>query len=244
MRAHALDSTIAYPAMSPRGAASGWLGVCVIGLVATSRNSASAATANRPASTKNIAAPTEQVADDAARRLAEQLAGDLPGKIASQHLLAPLIRRDVADIGHAERDDPGGANTAEATRASVGSRVGAKPHSRVNTPHSAVAIATQPVFPEPIAHRAGDQLHRAVRDRVGGDDDGGRADGDAEVGRDLRQQRIGRAHHGLAGEGGQREQRNGAGRTAARNWRGGGTTLTSAGPVGFLPRECFQANPR
>ena len=46
--------------------------------------------------------------EPAAGRLAEQLADDLARQVAPEHLLAPAIGDDVADIGHAERDDPGG----------------------------------------------------------------------------------------------------------------------------------------
>ena len=50
------------------------------------------------------------------------------------------------------------------------------------------------------AHRPDDELHRAVRQRVGGDHDRGRADAHVHVGRNLRQERIRDPHHRLAGE--------------------------------------------
>ena len=72
------------------------------------------------------------------------------------------------------------------------------------------------IFAETVADRADDELHRAMREQIGGDHDRGGADGDLQVGGDLRQQRIGRAHHGLGGEGGERQKRDGAGGAAAR----------------------------
>ena len=48
--------------------------------------------------------------------------------------------------------------------------------------------------------------------RIGGDHDRGLAHGGAEIGRDLRQQRIGHPHHGLARKAGDREQDDRAGR--------------------------------
>ena len=57
-----------------------------------------------------------------------------------------------------------------------------------------------------------------MRERVGRHHDRGGADRRADVCRDLRQQRVGRAHHRLAGEAREREQRDGAG----RGWGGRG----------------------
>ena len=93
---------------------------------------------------------------------------------------------------------------------------GASPHSATMTVGGGGGERDAEVFAEAVADRADHQLHRAVRQQIDGDDDRGRADGDVEVGGDLRQQRIGRAHHGLGGKGGERQQRDGAGGAAAR----------------------------
>ena len=85
------------------------------------------------------------------------------------------------------------------------------------------------VFAEPVADRADEELHRAVGERIGGDDDRGGADGGAEVGRDLRQQRVGDAHHGLAGEARDREQDD---RARGIVGCGGGEAVTRA--FGFI----------
>ena len=75
------------------------------------------------------------------------------------------------------------------------------------------------VFAEAVADRADDELDRAVGDRIGGDHDRGGADGGAEVGGDLRQQRIGDPHLRLAGKARDREQDDRAGRDFLR-WDG------------------------
>ena len=59
----------------------------------------------------------------------------------------------------------------------------------------------------------------------------------AEVGGDLRQQRVGGAHHGLAGEARDRQQRDGAGGAPGGGGRRGAMALTASGVAGFLPRH-------
>ena len=71
------------------------------------------------------------------------------------------------------------------------------------------------VFAEAVADRADHQLHRAVRQQVDGHHDRGRAHRHVEIGGDLRQQQIGDPHHGLRGEGDNRQQDDGAGGAAA-----------------------------
>ena len=53
-------------------------------------------------------APAEIIAEHAAGGLPEQLAEDLTGEEAAEHLLAALIGDDVADKGHGEGNDPAG----------------------------------------------------------------------------------------------------------------------------------------
>ena len=77
------------------------------------------------------------------------------------------------------------------------------------------------VFAEAVADRADHQLDRAVGQQIDGHDDRGRAHRDAEIGGDLRQQRIRDPHHRLGGEGGDRQQRDGGRRAAAWIGRGG-----------------------
>ena len=66
------------------------------------------------------------------------------------------------------------------------------------------------VFAEAIAERTDDELDRALADRIGRDHDGGFAHGDAEIDGDLRQQRVGHAHHCLARKARDRQQHDGA----------------------------------
>ena len=54
-------------------------------------------------------APAEMVADDATEDLPGNHAAHLPGQKARKHGLPPCIGHDVANIGHAERHDGGGA---------------------------------------------------------------------------------------------------------------------------------------
>ena len=61
-------------------------------------------------------APAEIIAEHAAGGLAEQLAEDLPGQEAAEHLLAALIGDDVADEGERERNDPAGGEPAAEPR--------------------------------------------------------------------------------------------------------------------------------
>ena len=61
-------------------------------------------------------APADQLAEQAARSLAEHDAQDLPGDVARQHGLAPLVGDDVADPGDGHGDDGGGAGTGQEAR--------------------------------------------------------------------------------------------------------------------------------
>ena len=172
-------------------------------------------------------------------RLSEQLAGDLPGQIAAEHLLAPLVGHDVADEGHAERNDPaGGERRADARERERGERLREPAGEHGQTAQSAQATAIETKFAEAVADRADDQLHRAVRDRVGRDDDRGGADGHADIGGDLRQQRIRHAHHRLAGKARKREQHDRAGRGLSGRGIGGqgpGSLMRAAFPTCTAP---------
>src|SRR5215472_6595971 len=156
------------------------------------------------------AAPAEQLAEHAARRLAEQLAENLPREIAREHRLAALVGRHVADISHGERNDPaGGRARREARDGERGERLhravqrhqdrGERAHHRDGA-----------IFAEAVADRADDELDRAVAHGVGGDHDRGFAHRGAEIGGDLRQERVGHAHHRLARKACDREQDDGA----------------------------------
>ena len=68
---------------------------------------------------KNTVRQPKKSPSDAAGGLAEQLAEDLPGEVAAEHLLAALVGNDVADEGHGERNDPAGGERRDAKRASA-----------------------------------------------------------------------------------------------------------------------------
>jgi hypothetical protein len=73
---------------------------------------------------KNTARQPREIADDAAGRLSEQLAGDLSGQIAAEHLLAAFIGNGIADECHPERDDPsGGERCRDARQCERGERL-------------------------------------------------------------------------------------------------------------------------
>jgi len=74
----------------------------------------------------------------------------------------------------------------------------------------------QKYLPKRSPDRADDQLHRAMAQEVHRHYDRGRADAGIEIGGDLRQQRIGHAHHGLRGKAGDGKQDDGADGAAAR----------------------------
>ena len=119
---------------------------------------------------------------------------------------------------------------------------GASPHSATMTEARGGGERDAEVFAEAVADRADHQLHRAVRQQIGGHDDRGGAHGDVEIGGDLRQQRIGRAHHGLSGKAGDRQQHDGAGGAAARFRWSFGQKLTLGGVAGFVPRHRIKTN--
>src|SRR5215813_5324825 len=167
------------------------------------------------------AAPAEQLAEHAARRLAEQLAENLPREIAREHRLAALVGRHVADIGHGERNDPAGSR---ARREARGRERGERLHRAAERHQDRGERAHHrdgAIFAETVADRADDELDRAVADGVGGDHDRGFAHRGAEIGGDLRQQRVGHPHHRLARKACDREQDDGARRDFLAGRRGG-----------------------
>ena len=152
------------------------------------------------------AAPADQVAQQAAGRLAEHDAQDLPREEARQHRLAALVGHDVADPGNRHGDDgrrPGAGQEphqhqrAEARHGGRASRVATPAHSEPST--------TILSLPRASAERPDHDLEHAVGQRERHHDRGGRADADAELARDLRQQRIAHAQVGGAGKRGQRQ---------------------------------------
>ncbi len=151
------------------------------------------------------APPSEEVAEDAAGGLAEQLAEDLSGQESAKNLLAALVGDDIAEEGHGQWNDPSGRQSAgKACHDQFRERPG-KPAQQHQDRRHAAGCYDAGIFAETIADRADDELHRAVRQRIGGDHDRSRADADPEIGGNLWQQRIR-----------QRQQRDGAGRAAAR----------------------------
>lgn len=157
-------------------------------------------------------APAEHVAEDAARDLSEQEPGNLAGEIAAEHGLPLLVGDDVADIGHGERDDAAGGQSAnepighefgerECKAAQDGGRGGDKAQA-----------CDRIILSEPVADLAAKELDRAVRQPICSHHDRGGANGHGEVGRNLRQDRVRDPHHGLAGESREREQKDRTGR--------------------------------
>ncbi len=164
---------------------------------------------------KEHAPPAEQIAEHAAGGLAEQLAEDLARQKGAEHLLPPLVGNDVAEEGESERDDPAGREPAGEPRRDQHRQGGRKPAEQHQHRGGGAGRDDAGIFAEAVADRADDKLHRAVRQRIGGDHDRGRADAYAHVGRDLRQERIGDPHHRLAGKRCDRQERDGGGGAAA-----------------------------
>ena len=137
-------------------------------------------------------APAQQIAEHAAGGLAGELAEDLAGQVAAEHGLAMLIGRDVADIGHGDRDHPAGRGAGgEPRQHQLRQRTG---QAAARHQHGADGAhqGDGAVFAEAVADRADDQLDRAMGEGIGRHHHGGGAHGGVEVGGDLRQQRIGR----------------------------------------------------
>src|SRR6266508_5301504 len=155
-------------------------------------------------------APAQQIAEHPARGLAEQLAGNLPRKIARQDRLAALVGRHVSDIGHGERNDP--ASRSARSKARKGERrkrlrdAAQRDQERSERAHR----RNRAIFAKPISHRTDDELNRAVAHRVGRDHDRGFAHRGSEVGGDLRQERVRHPHHRLARKARARQQDDGA----------------------------------
>ncbi len=130
-------------------------------------------------------APAEQVAQHAARGLAEQLAHDLSAEIAREHRLALLVRRHVADIGHGDRNDPaGGRPRGKASERERRKRMDGAAQRNQHACERAHG-GDRAILAEAVADRPDDELNRAVAHRVGGDNDRGFADRGAEISRDL-----------------------------------------------------------
>src|SRR5262249_27248857 len=61
-------------------------------------------------------APSEQIAEDAASGLTEQLAENLPRQKRTEHLLTTFVRNDVTEESQRQRDDPAGRQAARKAR--------------------------------------------------------------------------------------------------------------------------------
>ena len=80
-------------------------------------------------------APADQLAQHAARRLAEHDAQDLPRDVARQHRLTALVGHDVADPGDRHRNDGGAAPAPARKRTSTsGPSVGMAAETTVAMP--------------------------------------------------------------------------------------------------------------
>ena len=95
-----------------------------------------------------------------------------------------------------------------------------------------------PVFAEPVADRADDELNRAVGHRIGGDHHRRDADGGMQIGRHLRQQRVHDPDLRLAGKAGDRQEDDRARRRRVRSRRKDRVRwghVDTLGGSGFLP---------
>ncbi len=135
-------------------------------------------------------APAEPVAEHAARRLSEQLSEHLTGQEAAQHALAVLVGDDVAEKGHPERDDPAGGKADQEPRNDELRQALRQAAQGNQDRRGRRRRGDAEIFTKPVADRPDDELHRAVRQRIGPDRDRGGADADVEIGGDLRQQRV------------------------------------------------------
>jgi hypothetical protein len=164
-------------------------------------------------------APAHQVAEHAAGGLAEKLAENLARQVARQDRLQAIVRRDVADIGHRDRDHPAGRRAGRQPRQRELRQRGGHAAHRHQTGADGAHHGNGAVFAEAVADRADHELDGAVGYGIGGDHHGGCTDAGMEVGCDLRQERIGDADLRLTGEAGDREQNDRAGRRSVRGGR-------------------------
>src|SRR5215475_15531201 len=65
---------------------------------------------------KEHVAPSEQIAEDTASGLTEQLAENLPRQKRAEHLLTTFVRNDVTEESQRLRDDPAGRQAARKAR--------------------------------------------------------------------------------------------------------------------------------
>ena len=161
-------------------------------------------------------APADQLAQQPARRLAEDDAQDLPRDIAREHRLAPLVGDDVADPGDRHGNDGGGSGPGQEAHhhQRPERRHAGRDHGGNAGPEGAQHDHVEPAAR--VAERPDHHLEYAVRQRKSRHRQGRRADRDAELAGDLRQQRIAHAQVRGAGERGQRQQGDGARRRLAR----------------------------
>jgi hypothetical protein len=126
------------------------------------------------------------------------------------------MRRDVADIGHRDRNYPSGRRAGgESCQCKLRQRGHHSANRHQNGPDCA-GERHGPIFAEAIADGADHQLNRTMRHRIGGDDHGRDANRGMQIGRDLRQQRIHHPDLRLAGEAGDRQENDRARRRSVR----------------------------
>ena len=112
VRAHGLPSTTRLLSIKPRVAADACAGGAGQRIGQQFANQAERGNRQKAGEHEEHASPAEEIAEDTARGLTEQLSGDLAGEIARQHLLPPLVGHDVADKGHPHRHEPGREHSA------------------------------------------------------------------------------------------------------------------------------------
>jgi hypothetical protein len=154
--------------------------------------------------------PADQLAKKAPRRLAEDDTEDLTGDVACQQRLPALVGYHVADPGDGQRDHRRGPGPGQKAKEDDGRQ---RRHGRTDDggdsgPQRAQHHHQQ--FTACVPERANHDLAHAIGDRKGGNHRRSRADGHAELGGDLWQERVADAQVGGTDEGCQRQKQNGA----------------------------------
>jgi hypothetical protein len=165
-------------------------------------------------------APAKKVAQDAAGGLAEQLAQNLAGDETSQDLLQAIVRDDISDIGHRDRNDPAGSRTGGEPRQGKlrQGRYGSADGDQYRADGAGQRHGS--IFAETVGQRADHELNGAVGHGISGHHHRGQADSGMQIGRNLRQERVHHSDLRLAGKARDRKQRDCAHRRFGRPFGG------------------------
>ena len=147
------------------------------------------------------AAPTDELAEDAADRAGEDLREDDAVEEFGQGDLALGVGHGVGNIGHADRHGGGGGGAGgdahEGERAEAGGQGAAEQGNGIG----AEGNEDDAELAEFVPHRAEHDLAEAIGEGEGGDEDGDGGDGGVEVAGDDVQQRVHHPGGGVAEEG-------------------------------------------